>query len=64
MSAANTPASHAPIATVECLTDESGTGYCTVLRVGRVKLYGKFYKREAAARRVAKVINDNFSQVC
>lgn len=54
---------HAPkTATVECLTDESGTDYCPVLRVGKVTLYGKFYKREAAAARVAKIINDNFPQ--
>ena len=48
------------LATVECLTDESGADYVVVLRTDRPKLYGKEHRRESAAQRVADTINAEF----
>ena len=48
------------LATVECLTDESGADYVVVLRTGRSKLYGKEHRRESAAQRMADAINAEF----
>jgi len=50
------------LATVECLTDESGTEYVVVLRTKRPTLFGKGHKRESGAQKVADAINSEFGR--
>lgn len=50
------------LATVECLTDESGTEYLAVIRADRPTLYGKGHKWESSAQKVADIINSEFGR--